>query len=328
MDSYLEQHTIAMEEHLEALNQLNYLNISNESFSEFIKKMLDRLIRMIGFLIRDTEDHGFLSIQINSLHQSIETLALETRTKALYGREPYFTVHTYLPSLIFRNRPINKIQTLSGQFTKLTAVTKAFGAFQNQLANNKDIARVGQNDLALLTSILETTNPLHVLSKYPDAFTADTVGLTSDHLLNNKRIVVTSSYGNAFKDIGVNIVNSDEDPKPLPEYITFERFPTTYQIALLRKLKEHVTMLGTEFGIRPRYTRATMLKTLQRNMTHMSNIVEKNPDLEEAQLREIVVYLTTYIKWFTGSYIEVLQLNMRVIKSLLNVCTLNLNQPK
>ena len=41
-----------------------------------------------------------------------------------------------------------------------------------------------------------------------------------------------------------------------------------------------------------------------------------------------MVLLGTYIKWLTGSYLEMIQLNIRVVNSALNVCRQNLNPMK
>lgn len=332
MEKKLEQVAISMEADFKALEGLKYLNISNESFSEFIVKMIDKLIRALTFLIEDTIDNGLFSSQIENLSQDIENLAVLTRTASLKGNHSTFKVDSRLAALIFRNRPINKIQVITNQLSPLIAVTKAFGEYQDLLAKNNIVGKVTIEDVDKLEEIMDTHNPLIFFSKHPALFTNEGNVLITPHLLNNKRVTVGSGRDNAPigdpKDIRVSIVNSDPEPRPLPDSIEFERFPTTYQLSTLRKLKELTYMLNVQFGVKQRYNRASTLKDIKRNMTQLSNLVETNPEMDEAKLREVLIYLTTYVKWFTGSYIEIMQLNIRVIKSVINVCTINLNAPK
>lgn len=310
-------------------NGLKYLSISNETISETILRIIRRLINALGTVITDLGDNGFLALRLSSLNTEIEELLTTTRTTTLTGDSSSFVVNTKLPGLVYRDRPVNTVQTLVNQLKVLTDVTTKYGVYQQELTDNPELNNFTRMSNSNLSESIKKHAPSIKLVDSSFTQTAGKKDWLSKDLLGGKRLRVTGVVeGGYITDTNINFVNSMEVPKALPTHVDFERFPTTYQVSLLNAAQGLLGKLNLHYGTSSRYKRIKALKTLQSHLKRIELQASKTSDGTEIELRENMVLLGTYIKWLTGSYLEMIQLNVRVINSALNVCRQNLNPMK
>lgn len=329
MNKTLDEPSVALESIYKEMDSLKYLSLSNESISETILRLIRRLINALGTIISDLSDNGLLALKLSSLNTGIEELLTTTRTSTLSGNQDKFKVNARLSGLMFRNQPVTTVQTLVNQLKALTVITTKYGVYQETLTNNPEINNLTKVNNEKLLGLLRPYSPTSKLLDSSFTRSSDAGDWLSKDLLGGKRLKITASNNvNYIQDTNISFVNSVEMSKSLPREIHFERFPSTYQISLLNAAKELVSKLNLHYGTQARYKRINALKVLQNHLKVVELKASKADPETETQLRENMVLLGTYIKWLTGSYLEMIQLNIRVVNSALNVCRQNLNPMK
>jgi len=310
------------------------LSLESQETGSQISHLIDFLIRFIKRVLRDVNEGGFaLGFSLGKLVNRAETINTTLRTKRRLNRTTTFTLTTRVANLCVNYKPINDPQQLL-MFLKSTDYTfRNYFKYQNVELPSiiPFLATLIPEDPESVFKLTELLGPVSPMNKgLALGLNSTQTGFASPNFLGNQRlhIIDKSPNGDAVeKLVGQEflILPSSDNPRPIPDSITYTVFASTIEQSLLRQIITTGNDLENNFGLVSRNRRASRLDDLAKYLENTRNRITRGQFDAETQERanQIVRLLETYSTWLANPYLNMMALYIRNMTAILNVCEAN-----
>lgn len=310
------------------------LGIESEEQTSVISRLIDALISFLTRFMNDVfEGTASLSFALGKVVNRAELISTESRTTRRTNRKDEFKVDTRIQNLCVNYRPINDPQQLLMIMRSNDQLIKSYFRYQN-VELPETITQLVRIDPASETAVIEMVEVLTKVSPMVKAasfqLTGDSASLGSIQLLGNQRLHAMSknSTGAVVEQLAGQewlLLPSSDQPRPLPQHITYQTFASTIEQSLLRQVISTSTDLESNFGIVSRNRRASRVADLKRYLERLRNgIVTKRYDDEASErATQLIRMLEAYSAWMVNPYLNMMGLYIRNANAVLNVCAAN-----
>ncbi|AEH03525.1 internal head protein [Pseudomonas phage PhiPA3] len=325
----------AYAEYKHALRQTLSLDVSTEDFKEEFAKLLDRILAFLKAMAKDLFDGtAGMALTMERIMLRADRLQTDARSVARRDKATTFKINTRIQNLCVRYRPITEVQGLFSALRNLDIVARTYYEFQNSqmLSASLRIPNVINNEgeLANVIETIMSVNPVGMAANN-QLFRHSGYRHESIHLLGNRQLVVVDKRpdgGQVDRLLGIEVKldDSERDPLPLPEEITFQRFSTSIEVSLLRQVVKTAEMLNRANNLSTRHRRRDRINQLTAIVNKVRDNLQTDQlrDVSEDSYRLFVRVIEAYIDWLANPYLGFMALCARDLTAILNVCEANI----
>lgn len=310
------------------------LSLENEDQANVVSRFIDALIRFIKRFFKDIyEGSATLSFSLGKVHNRAELINTESRSRARTNRGTEFKIDTRVHNLCVNYRAVSDPQQLLMLLKSTDLIMKGYFKYQNVelpsvIPYLNSIRPENPTSVLSLVELLAPVSPMTKSSVM--GFTGDNSVRFSQHLFGNQRLQVISknSTGDAVEQLAGQewlIQPSSDNPKPIPESITYKVFASTIEQSILREIIATTADLESNFGVISRNRRSVKVDDLTRYLERMLNDVINGKFTGEVldRANQIVRLLEAYSNWLVNPYLNLMGLYIRNANAILNVCVAN-----
>lgn len=310
------------------------LGLEVEDQTSLLERLVDALIRFITRFIKDVSDGtATLSFSLGKLHNRAELINTESRAARRTNRKEEFTIETRVHNLCINYKPISDPQQLLMLLKANDVVCKNYFKYQNVDMPNAipkliTLDPLSETSVIAMLEILAPISPMSRATAF--GFSGDDTSKASVHLLGNQRLHAMSKnpVGDAVEQLTGQewlLMPASDNPKPIPQSITYNVFASTIEQSILREIVATTTELEANFGIVSRNRRSMRVDDLTRYLERLRNgIVTRKYEgeaLDRAQ--QMIKMLEAYCTWLVNPYLNMMGLYIRNANAVLNVCAAN-----
>lgn len=308
--------------------------ISLENFGDTVVKLIQRVIEHIKKIIQKIIDSGpVLTAAATYVNFRAENIKVESRGLARKNTSRKFVVTSRIQNLCTRYNPITNAPNLLANLRQLDLIVSSYVNGLNTViikpaANVPSYINtaINANELA---SLMLAASPTHLA--VPELYSATKGRFESMHLMGNHQIVINVNKTGSddpyeqVKDISVRLVPFEDNPRPLPTSIEFERFNLQSQDSIIKRVLNIVNNIQTANGDNVRLNRTTRIRSLKESLERLEReLATTNDAAVRENARKLIVLVETYIDWLAVPYLDLFALTMRNLTATLNVCEANL----